>query len=252
MQRFCSILAIASVLFALFLAGGVSAESQPSALGFWDGSIEYPGSALGFNVVLLQDRDGDWAGVIGIPTQGIWNLRLNKLEVAGQNVVFGMEGINGNPLFTGTLSADGQAIAGTLAQGGQAFAFVLRRTSEPPPDGSELLAPYEKAGVAGEGLAGTWLGLLEMKPARIRLVMTISEGADGVLSGTMKSPDQNDKEVPIDSLSVDGKAVNLSLGSIYATYQAELNDDGSELYGSWDQTGHTMTLHFKRQGDSGQ
>ena len=251
MRRLSEVLAITLALLAGLASGGVTAESGPSAMGYWEGSIEYPGAPMKITLMLLQNRTGEWSGVIGIPSQGIRDLGFNTIDIEGGALSFGVIGINGDPMFTGEITADGQAISGTLSQSGQSFPFSLRRSTEQPVFDPKLLEPYEKEGVPGEGLAGTWFGLMEKPPARIRVVMTIARGEDGTLSGTMRSPDQGDEEVPIDSLSFEGTAVNMTVGSLYATYQAEMNGDGSTMLGTWNQTGRTMTLEFKRQAESG-
>jgi hypothetical protein len=247
MIRLFAVRALALALLAGLACGGAMAEEKPSPAGYWLGSIEYPGGPLEITILLLQDKAGGWQGEIDLPAQGVRNLRLDSIAVQGAAVSFGVAAINGKPFFTGDLSADGQLIVGNLTQMERNFMFTLRRSSEPPEDDTKLYAAYEKAGVAGEGLSGTWLGLLEHNPARIRLILKIAEGDDGTLSGSMASPDQGGKEIPIESIVLDGKIVKMSLASLYANYQAEMNTDGSALYGSWEQTGQTMTLNFKRQ-----
>jgi hypothetical protein len=245
MTRLYTILTI--VLLALLASSGVLAQSRPSAVGYWTGSIEYPGGPLEFTVLLLQNSAGDWAGELDLPTQGVRNLRLNTLDINGAAVSFGVLGINGDPLFTGDISGDGETISGMLTQMGQTFLFTLQRSPEPPEDDTHIYEAYEKEGVAGVGLPGVWFGLMEKHPAKIRLIMKLAKGADGALTGTMASPDQGGKEVPIDTILLDGKIISMSLPSMYATYQAEMDGEGRAMYGSWEQTGQTMTLNFKRQ-----
>jgi hypothetical protein len=245
MTRLCTILTI--VLLALLASSGATAQNRPSAVGYWTGSIEYPGGPLEFTVLLLQNSAGDWAGELDLPTQGVRNLRLNTIDINGAAVSFGVIGINGDPVFSGDISGDGGTISGTLTQMGQTFLFTLQRSLEPPEDDTRIYEAYEKDGVAGVGLQGVWLGLMEKHPAKIRLIMTIAKGANGALTGTMTSPDQGGKEVPIGTILLDGKIISMSLPSMYATYQAEMDNEGRAMYGSWEQTGQTMNLNFKRQ-----
>jgi len=247
MTRLYTIPTIALTLIALLASSGALAQSQPSAVGYWTGSIQYPGGPLDFTVLLLQNRTGGWAGELDLPSQGVRNLRLNTLDINGAAISFGVMGINGNPVFTGDLSGDGETISGTLTQMGQTFLFSLQRSQEPPEDDTHLYDAYEKTGVAGVGLPGVWFGLMEKHPAKIRLIMKIAKGEDGALTGTLTSPDQGGKEVPIGTILLDGKIISMSLPSMYATYLAEMDGEGRAMYGSWEQTGQTMTLNFKRQ-----
>lgn len=247
MDRFIAASAFMLSLLAFLACGTAMAEAEPNPAGYWVGSIEYPGGPTEITLLLLQDKSGGWHGEIDLPRQGVRNLRLDSIDIQGTAVSFGMSAINGKPYFTGDLSADGQLIVGNLTQLERNFMFTLRRSTEPPEDDSKIYEAYERNGVPGEGVTGTWLGLLEHNPARIRLVMKIAKGEDGAYTGSMASPDQGGKEIPIDFISLDGRIVKMSLASLYASYEAELSGDGSAMYGNWEQTGQNMTLNFKRQ-----
>lgn len=142
--------ALLLVLTALLLFAPLApaATVEPSALsqdapppvatngpveGHWSGSIEPIG--LGFHIELWftdeggESGGGSLAGTISIPVQGIEERPLIEprfAPVAGVSTfTAGIEGIDGEPLFEGTHSADGRTLAGTFTQSGQTFTFSM-------------------------------------------------------------------------------------------------------------------------------
>jgi CubicO group peptidase (beta-lactamase class C family) len=129
----------------------------PDPAGEWSGTIELPGSPLEVHVELARDDVGAWTGEIDIPAQGARDLALDEIAVDGRSVGFRIAGIPGEPTFRGTLSEDGQEIAGDFTQGGATLAFTLRRGGEGAgsaagrPDSAAALA--DLAEVIERGLA---------------------------------------------------------------------------------------------------
>jgi len=136
-------------LFAL-LAGSLPPTSLPAQqarpfAGHWTGGLTVQGQELGFDVDLVQGAAG-WSGDISIPAQGAKDLPLGGIAVAGDSITFAIANIPGNPTLRGTISADGETIAGTMTQGGQSFPFILRTgaaaaaaAAQGPRSGLELL-----------------------------------------------------------------------------------------------------------------
>jgi CubicO group peptidase (beta-lactamase class C family) len=104
-------------------AGAVAGEDTGLA-GHWEGAIDLPGQEL--EVDLDFELDGEaWSGDISIPAQGARNLPLAGIVVDGAAVTFAIQGVAGEPTFSGTLSEDGKSISGSFTQGGQVFPFSL-------------------------------------------------------------------------------------------------------------------------------
>ncbi|MCU0224601.1 MAG: serine hydrolase [Acidobacteria bacterium] len=131
----------------LLLAAGSAAAEAPGAAGHWEGAIQIPGQELGVIVDLAPDQDGAWTGEIDIPLQGAKDLALADVTVQGNEVGFSIAGIPGTPTFQGTLSADGQSIAGQFVQAGANFPFKLVRKGDAALAGrkspEELLAGFD-------------------------------------------------------------------------------------------------------------
>jgi pimeloyl-ACP methyl ester carboxylesterase len=107
-----------------------AAADESAFVGYWDGSIALPGTALGIRV-LFGHEDGAWTGTIDIPMQAARDLPLDNIVVSGDSITFAMAGVPGNPTFNGVL--DGDTIAGPFSQSGQTFSFELTRGTEEAP-----------------------------------------------------------------------------------------------------------------------
>ncbi len=150
-----------SLLLIGLLLTAAAAFGQPAAIdGHWQGKIEVPGSPLLIDLDFVT-AGGTTSGDISIPVQGLKDLTLAEVVVAGNDVDFRMPGIPGDPTFDGTLSEDGQRIDGTFTQGGVALDFELAREESPAAAARTALAGFgnvvEKAvadwNVPGGGLA---------------------------------------------------------------------------------------------------
>lgn len=137
----------ALLLPALALAVAAVHAAEPGPAGHWEGAIAIPGQELGVVVDLAPGKDGAWQGEIDIPLQGAKDLALTDVRVEADAVRFAIAGVPGAPTFAGTLSADGQSIAGDFTQGGAAFPFTLTRKGDAALAGrktvEELLAGFD-------------------------------------------------------------------------------------------------------------
>lgn len=134
------------VVAAGVLAGVMAHAAQApasSAAGAWAGQISLPPGPLAIAVVLNADPSGAWSGTIDIPAQGAKGLKLANIVVDGRAVAFAIAGVPGDPRFAGTLSDDGQAIAGTFSQGGATFGFALKRGALPAVAPVVVVRPQE-------------------------------------------------------------------------------------------------------------
>ena len=122
--------ALAITLFLLpFTWGATAAVAQegPGFAGHWVGAIQTPNGDLGINVDLAVSEEGVWSGDISIPAQGAVDFALADVVVDGSTVSFRMDGVAGDPTFSGTLSEDGTTISGPFTQGGAELQFILTR-----------------------------------------------------------------------------------------------------------------------------
>lgn len=153
---FMTVVLVAMLLFGVAIApanaqsaNGPGADGGVAALvGTWHGVIDIPGQPLDVKLVFVEQAAGGVAGTIDIPVQGAFGLRLDPVEIDGDEVRFALVDI---PAFvTGTLVDGSSRIDGDFHQSGMAFPFRAERevTEDAEP------APAPKGDVA-EGDTGS-------------------------------------------------------------------------------------------------
>ena len=157
----------AACLFTLLFAGGDAAaqtdESSNSFAGTWTGSLEVPGGALRIVFGITHDAETGYASTMASPDQGAFDIPVDSVVADSASVTISVAAIGGE--YSGTLSDDGNAIAGTWTQSGLSFDLDLVRTEETidpnRPQDPEPPFPYTTedvtfgSAVEGVTLAGT-------------------------------------------------------------------------------------------------
>ncbi|HEV8041973.1 MAG TPA: alpha/beta hydrolase [Bryobacteraceae bacterium] len=93
-------------------------------------------------------------------------------------------------------------------------------------------------------IAGEWDGTIVGK---LRVIVRVDRAPDNSLHGTFESVDQGHAKLDIDQLSFDGKnSFQFELKKAGASYSAELNSDGTQLTGAWQQGGAMVPLTLRR------
>jgi uncharacterized protein len=101
--------------------------------------------------------------------------------------------------------------------------------------------------LATKGVEGSWEGPLKVTPAiELRITLDVTKGKDGSLSGKWGSPDQGQKDLPLDSIAFDDGVLTFSAKNAGATYKGKLNESGTEFVGEFAQGGKTFPLALKR------
>lgn len=126
-------------LIVLLTLGSLTlAGEKPAAgpAGDWHGAIALPWTKLEIAVDLKEDaKTAAWSGTIDIPAHMLHGFTLSDVRVEGKQVSFKMPDIPGDPGFSGTLSADGEKMAGDFRQNGQPFPFTLELGAAKEPAG---------------------------------------------------------------------------------------------------------------------
>ena len=93
-------------------------------------------------------------------------------------------------------------------------------------------------------IAGEWDGTIVGK---LRVIVRVDCAPDNSLRGTFESVDQGHAKLDIDEVSFDGKnSFQFELKKAGASYSAELNSDGTQLTGAWQQGGAMVPLTLRR------
>jgi pimeloyl-ACP methyl ester carboxylesterase len=89
-------------------------------------------------------------------------------------------------------------------------------------------------------------GTLKVSGIEIRLVFHLFKQKDGTYLGTMDSPDQGAKDIPLDEVRVKEAAVRLELKSAKMVYEGKRAKDGKEIAGDLKQAGQTFPVTLKK------
>jgi pimeloyl-ACP methyl ester carboxylesterase len=95
-------------------------------------------------------------------------------------------------------------------------------------------------------LAGVWQGTLDVKVAKLRLVLHVDKQEDGSLKASLDSPDQGANGIPIDEVTVKEGEVELSLKLVKASYAGRHSEDDRQIVGTWKQGAQDWPLTFDK------
>lgn len=99
---------------------------------------------------------------------------------------------------------------------------------------------------AAQGITGEWRGTLQTGQADLRVVLKLSQSADGKLSAALDSPDQNAFGIPLTNVSYADRLLHFELAAdAPATFDGEASRDGTEITGHFTQ-GIPLPLTLKR------
>jgi len=94
-------------------------------------------------------------------------------------------------------------------------------------------------------LAGDWKGTLSAGGVNLHLVLHLKQAADGSLSGTLDSVDQNANGIPVSTIRLDADKLRLSVDAVHGAYDGTVSADATEIDGTWLQ-GTPLPLNFRR------
>lgn len=110
-----------------------------------------------------------------------------------------------------------------------------------------ILAIGAAHAAAASPIVGDWNGTLSAGGASLRLVVHISQDADGKFSGTMDSLDQAGANgIVITTITFTQPDLHFEIQSISGAFDGKLSKDISELAGDWKQSGQDLPLTLKR------
>jgi hypothetical protein len=96
---------------------------------------------------------------------------------------------------------------------------------------------------------GDWEGKIDAGGARLRVIVHISRAADGKLTGSLDSPDQDASGIAIDLVSYKEPDLHFVVERIGSSFDGKMIHDNSEISGEWKQSGLSLPLVFKRRGN---
>jgi len=213
--------AAASLLWAL----PAFAQTAAAPAAHWEGQINLPEHALTVSVDLAMSRAGAWMGSMTILHSTTVDVPLDTVTVANGAVRFTVR-LPGETVFEGRLSADARELAGTASNAMRGVPFQLTRMGDAdvkiPPPSSPLTAAF----------AGTWEGTLETAGQTRRVRVTLSASPDGTARAVLVSVDKGNLEIPVTTVTLHDKQLQLDARVISGTYRGTLGDDDT-IAGEW-------------------
>jgi hypothetical protein len=96
-------------------------------------------------------------------------------------------------------------------------------------------------------IVGAWEGTLDPgAQAKKRILVHISTEGDGSLKGTIDYPDQSVSGIGITAITYTEPTLHFESSSMQASYDGAMNQDNSEITGTWKQGGATLSLILRR------
>ncbi len=111
-----------------------------------------------------------------------------------------------------------------------------------------LIAPAKMTAASTTSpIVGTWEGKLDpgAQPKK-RVVVHVSVGQDGIISGTIDYPDQDTSGIAITAITYKERILHFESSSSLVSFDGAMNEERSEISGTWTQTGTKLNLVLKR------
>src|SRR5271168_635678 len=94
---------------------------------------------------------------------------------------------------------------------------------------------------------GDWEGKIDTGSGSLRVILHISQAADGKLTGSLDSPDQGATGIAIDTVTYKEPDLHFAIEPIASSFEGKMSHNSSEITGEWKQSGRSLPLVFKRR-----
>ncbi len=214
------------------------AQTASHPAGHWQGKIQIPEHEMGVTVDLDRSANGVWIGSMSVLGSSSIDVPLTNITVEDPVVRF-TASLPEKASFEGRLSAEGSGLSGTATNAAGSAPFQLTRNGEAkvkvPPPSSALSKDF----------AGSWEGTLESN-GRVRHVgLKLSAAADGTAMATLIALDKGNLEIPVSTVTIRGKQLDLESRAISGVYHGTLGADGA-IAGEWVEGTSRLPLTFRR------
>lgn len=110
-----------------------------------------------------------------------------------------------------------------------------------------LILPLTVRGQA-PALSGHWVGTIEVPSAKLDVDLDFSQNADGTWKGDISIPAQNAKDLPLDSIVVQGLDVAFVIKDVpgQPSFKGRFGQDGQSISGTMTQGGLSFPFSLKR------
>ena len=99
------------------------------------------------------------------------------------------------------------------------------------------------ASLFSQDITGTWNGILDVPGMQLRMLVNISQSETGY-TGTMDSPDQGAKDIPISDIVFTNNSLSFSVPAAGVTYKGTFENE--TIKGTFSQAGSSLPLNLSR------
>lgn len=107
------------------------------------------------------------------------------------------------------------------------------------------IAALLSSALGAQDIAGDWQGTLKAGPQDLRIIVRIAKADSGGWSASLYSIDQTTDPIPVNSVTLDGSSLKLTVDAVRGTYVGKVGVDGSTVDGTWTQ-GAPLPLALRR------
>jgi len=242
------------ILSLAVLALSPLCRAQSQIAGDWQGKLSAGGAEFRVAWHVTLAKDGSFTSTLDNIDQNIFAIPVKSTFLNGSHVTLTVDDditANGETLhlkgaLDGTVDKDATELKGTWTQS---------QPEQPPADLDLKHLPAQAAAaplippatVKPSDIDGTWLGTLDAGTAKLRLVLKIANGLDG-LTASLQSPDQSPQWLPASSVARSGSSLTVEFKAIGAVYTTKIGVDLNSMDGTFTQ-GVPLPLALKRMKD---
>jgi hypothetical protein len=227
-----------TLVVSLFAVPTVARAQMADPSGHWEGAITIPGGEISFQIDLSKNAQGTLVATYSRPDENLKGLPMINVALDGRAIAFDLP-VDGGVKFQGIFDANGKTISGDVTASIGSAPFNLTRTGDAQLTAAPRNAPIDK------GLEGTWHGTLALPGKNLRLVLRLSNEADGTSSGSITSVDQGGIEFPL-GLAQKASSLTLNTPAIGGDFYTGTLNPAGELAGTFTQGQVTAPITFVR------
>ena len=220
-----------------FVVAATFARAQ-DIVGDWQGTLTAGAAELRLVLHITKAPDGSLKATLdSIDQPGANGIPVNSITLKDSKLNLDVATVHGT--YEGKVAADAKTVHGTWTQN-QPLPLDFKRATTPIKTEHKPAKPSD--------IDGAWMGTLDTGAMKLRIVFHIVNTEDG-LAGTMDSPDQGMKGLPITSVSRTGAALKIEAKQIGGVFEGTISADQLSIDGKWSQGGGTFPLTLKRAKD---
>jgi D-alanyl-D-alanine-carboxypeptidase/D-alanyl-D-alanine-endopeptidase len=222
----CRTILGAAILTALF-SSSTFAQQKPDVAGDYSGTL----GPIHLKLHIKAGTDGTLTGTLDSPDQGANGIPCSDFHFDGKELSFSVPAVHGS--WQGSVSPDGQSLAGTWNQGSP---LPLTFTRE------QAFVPAAKP----SRVDGVWLGAIHEASETLRIQLQLKSDASGKEYCTLDSLDQEATDIPCSNVLLEGNKFSFDIPPVHAQWSGTISADGKALTGTWTQ-GNPTALNLERQ-----